>query len=64
MNVVSVISGVKQGAEIEAQDNRGWTALFHATFSGHQNMVKFLLDNDADMNAQSLYVLCFSALNS
>lgn len=52
-----VISGVKQGAEIEAQDNRGWTALFHATFSGHQNMVKFLLDNDADMNAQSLYVL-------
>ena len=42
---------VKAGAELEARDKRGWTALFHATFSGHQNMVKFLLDAGANAEA-------------
>ena len=44
------------GADLEARDKQGWTALFHATASGHQNMVKFLLDNGADTEAA--YVLC------
>lgn len=39
------------GAELESRDKKGWTALFHATYSGHQNMVRFLLENGA--NAES-----------
>ena len=35
-------------ADIEARDKKGWTALFHATYSGHQNMVKFLLEHEAN----------------
>lgn len=42
----------KQGAELELKDCRGWTALFHCTSTGHQQMVKFLLDNNADANVK------------
>ena len=42
-------------ADLESRDKQGWTALFHATYSGHQNMVKFLLDNEA--NTEAAYVL-------
>lgn len=42
----------KQGAELERKDCRGWTALFHCTGTGHQQMVKFLLDNHADANVK------------
>uniref|UniRef100_A0A3B5KZ47 Ankyrin repeat and sterile alpha motif domain containing 3 n=1 Tax=Xiphophorus couchianus TaxID=32473 RepID=A0A3B5KZ47_9TELE len=34
------------------RDARGWTALFHCTSTGHQQMVKFLLDNNADANVR------------
>ncbi|KAG7226333.1 hypothetical protein INR49_013744 [Caranx melampygus] len=34
------------------QDSMGWTALFHCTSTGHQQMVKFLLDNNADANVK------------
>lgn len=43
---------LKQGAELELKDSRGWTALFHCTSTGHQQMVKFLLDNNADANVK------------
>lgn len=42
----------KQGAELELKDSMGWTALFHCTSTGHQQMVKFLLDNNADANVK------------
>lgn len=42
---------VQQEADLEARDAKGWTVLFHATYSGHQNMVKFLIDNNANINA-------------
>lgn len=42
----------KQGAELELKDCRGWTALFHCTSTGHQQMVKFLLENNADANVK------------
>ena len=47
-----IYSFQQQGAELEARDKKGWTALFHATYSGHQNMVKFLLVNNANMEAR------------
>ncbi|XP_047389585.1 ankyrin repeat and SAM domain-containing protein 3 isoform X2 [Sciurus carolinensis] len=47
-NLHSVLS--KQGAELEMKDIHGWTALFHCTSAGHQQMVKFLLDNGANAN--------------
>lgn len=46
------LSHPKQGADLERKDCRGWTALFHCTGTGHQQMVKFLLDNHADANVK------------
>nr|XP_025962261.1 ankyrin repeat and SAM domain-containing protein 3 isoform X2 [Dromaius novaehollandiae] len=34
------------------KDIHGWTALFHCTSAGHQQMVKFLLDNGANANCR------------
>lgn len=39
---------LQNGAKIDAQDNRGWTSLYYATYQGHANVAKMLLDNDAD----------------
>lgn len=55
MSVSSVLCffcSQKQGAELELKDSRGWTALFHCTSTGHQQMVRFLLDNNADANVR------------
>lgn len=40
---------LQSGADINAMDNNGCTALFYATLQGHQNVVKMLLDNGAHM---------------
>ncbi|OGV51607.1 MAG: hypothetical protein A2017_08400 [Lentisphaerae bacterium GWF2_44_16] len=36
-----------------AQDGRGWTPLIAAAFAGHADMVKLLIEKDADVNAKS-----------
>ncbi|XP_074866585.1 ankyrin repeat and SAM domain-containing protein 3 isoform X3 [Carettochelys insculpta] len=36
------------------KDIHGWTALYHCTSAGHQQMVKFLLDNGANANCKEL----------
>lgn len=41
---------LQRGAELERKDARGWTALLHSTSTGHQQMVKLLLDNNANAN--------------
>ncbi|NXD29531.1 ANKS3 protein, partial [Spelaeornis formosus] len=43
---------LQQGAELEMKDIHGWTALFHCTSAGHQQMVKFLLENGANANCR------------
>lgn len=43
---------LQQGAELEMKDIHGWTALFHCTSAGHQQMVKFLLENGANANCK------------
>ena len=50
----------QEGAEIEAKDTKGWTALFHATYSGHHNMVKFLLENGAIVDAMYAFLYFFA----
>jgi len=40
----------QRGASIEARDKKGWTPLFQATYSGHQNMVQLLVSHGANVN--------------
>jgi ankyrin repeat protein len=42
-----------QGAEVNARDQRGGTALIEATFAGHIDVVKELLLRGADININS-----------
>ena len=39
---------VDSGADINAADNKGCTALMRAAYSGYPELVKFLLDSGAD----------------
>lgn len=39
---------LQSGAKIDIQDKRGWTCLFYATYQGHHEVVKMLLENGAD----------------
>ena len=40
------------GADVNAQNNNGDSALTRATLNGHLEIVKLLLTNGADVNAQ------------
>lgn len=50
-NVEQVKSLVAQGADINATDSTGWTALMFAARDGHFEVVKLLLANGANINA-------------
>ena len=41
-----------QGAELEAQNKRGWTPLHSAAFAGHPEVVKILVQANANVHAQ------------
>ncbi|MBQ6112959.1 MAG: ankyrin repeat domain-containing protein [Synergistaceae bacterium] len=43
------------GADVNAKDNKGWTALMEAAYEGHAEVVKILLDAGADANAKDKY---------
>ncbi|KAB1251913.1 Ankyrin repeat and SAM domain-containing protein 3 [Camelus dromedarius] len=45
-------AALQRRAELEMKDIQGWTALFHCTSAGHQQMVKFLLDSGANANVR------------
>ena len=38
------------GCEMETRDYAGWTAIYHATSSGHQNMLLYLIESGSDIN--------------
>jgi len=42
-----------RGADVEAQDGNGWTALHWAAQNNHPDVVKELLDRGANMEAQN-----------
>ena len=41
---------IKRGIDIDALTDNGKTALFNAVENGHSNVVKMLLENNADPN--------------
>lgn len=45
---------VECGSDIDAKDNKGWTALMWASFHGNEKIVKLLLDNYADSYVVSI----------
>jgi hypothetical protein len=43
---------IDNGADVNAKDNDGWTALMYAAFSGYTETAEVLIDNGADVNAK------------
>jgi len=43
---------LQEGTAVDTKDEAGWTALFWAACSGQTNVAKFLIDNNADVNAK------------
>ena len=43
---------LKAGADVDAKDNNGRTALMYASASGYEGIVKILIENKADVNAK------------
>jgi uncharacterized protein len=41
------------GAEVNAKDDVGWTALMGASYAGHLNLVQALLAKGAEVNAKA-----------
>jgi ankyrin repeat protein len=54
-NVTAVKALLDKGADINAKDEGGWTALMVASFAGEAETVKFLLDEGADVNVKDEY---------
>ena len=52
-NVGKVEEAIKDGANVNAEDNDGWTALMWAVFYVYTEIVKLLLEHGADVNAKS-----------
>ena len=47
-----VVAAVNAGADIEARDEVGRTALIWSAFQGHGPMMEYLIDQGADVNAR------------
>ena len=45
---------IKEGADVNAKNNYGWTALSHAARSGNAELVKLLLEHGADVNTRGI----------
>jgi ankyrin repeat protein len=46
---------LEKGAELEAKDSSGWTALIWAAEKGHEAVVKLLLKKGAKLEANSSF---------
>ncbi len=47
-----VITLIKRGADVNAKEEDGWTALMHTAYEGHTETVTALIENGADVNAK------------
>ncbi len=52
-NIKKIDEVLENGANINAIDEYGWTALMWASASGHARAVEFLLNNNADMEIKN-----------
>ena len=50
-NLELVVNSIKNGADVNATDSDGYTALMSAAFGGHPEVAKLLINNGADVNA-------------
>jgi len=46
---------LENGANVNARDRYGWTALMWAVFKGYKEIVKLLLENGADVNVRDFF---------
>src|SRR6266576_2854343 len=62
-NTAEVQKLLGQGANANAKDKAGWTALLWAAYFGRTDTVRALLDNDTDANDRCPYAItvCVSA---
>jgi ankyrin repeat protein len=44
---------ISKGADLNAKNSEGWTALHHAAKRGHKELILILIDASADLNAQT-----------
>jgi len=44
---------IESGADVNAQDNEGWTALMWASEAGYIKVAKLLIEEGADVNAKT-----------
>ena len=51
-NAVKVEEAIRNGANINAKNNKGWTALMWAAYYGHAEVAEVLLKHGADVNSK------------
>ena len=51
-DAAAVSALIAKGADVNARNNYGWTALSHAARAGNAELVKLLLAHGADVNAR------------
>ena len=54
-NTSRVAELISSGADVNAKDKGGWTALIWLAFRGHTGIVKLLIDKGAEVNAKTNY---------
>ena len=53
-NLEKVLDLLRRGANVNAKDKNGWTALIHASFKGHLEVARILLNHEGvDVNIKS-----------
>ncbi|EEU41676.1 uncharacterized protein NECHADRAFT_8556, partial [Fusarium vanettenii 77-13-4] len=48
-SIAKTTKGKAKAIEVNSLDNKSWTPLFHAAYSGHKNVVEILLSHGADL---------------